>query len=197
MKSLILSLFLALAVPANAARQGGGIPDTQKLGMALDYLTACKYHEALVILAKLDKKYRLNPRFKAYIGICHYHEWNYEEACRYLDEAIPELDAFSPSERSVYYSAAAESHFELAEYNKAIPLYERLLLVCRNNEKGDALFRLGFCYMFKEDWTNASGYFRSALAYYTHFPRTDRASRISQLENMIKGCEAQLPTLQP
>ena len=195
----ILSLFMLVCFAFNPsyAQRGDAGTDTRKLGMALDYFAGGKYHEALMMFLKLDKKYKLNPRFKAYIGICHYHEWNYEEACRYLDEAIPELDAFSPSERSVYYSAAAESHFELAEYNKAIPLYERLLLVCRNNEKGDALFRLGFCYMFKEDWTNASGYFRSALVYYTHFPRTDRASRISQLENMIKGCEAQLPTLQP
>lgn len=96
-----------------------------KLGMALDYLTANKYHEALILLVQLDKKYKLNYRFKAYIGICHYYEWEYEEACRYLDEAIPHLDAYAPDERCLYYSVAAESHFELKEYAEAIPYFEK------------------------------------------------------------------------
>lgn len=191
MKRLLSSIILACLTLAPAAAQGGGKADTQKLGMALDYFAGGKYHEALMMFLKLDKKYKLNPRFKAYIGICYYHEWEYAEACKYLDEAIPELDVYSPDERSVYYNAAAESHFELSQYDKAVPLYEKLTLVCRPKEKGDALFRLGFCYLFKEDKDKAAEYFKSALAYYNQFPRKDRASRISQLENMIKGCEEQ------
>ena len=189
----ILSLFMLVCFAFNPsyAQRGDAGTDTRKLGMALDYFAGGKYHEALMMFLKLDKKYKLNPRFKAYIGICHYHEWNYEEACRYLDEAIPELDAFSPSERSVYYSAAAESHFELKEYDEAIPLYEKQLLVCHDNEKGDVLYRLGFCYMFKEKWQNATDYFRASLAYYERFPRPGVSPRISQLGAMINGCESQ------
>lgn len=191
-RCLALIIAAGLALAPSLAQGHDAMPDTRKLGMALDYFAGGKYHEALMMFMKLDKKYKLNPRFKAYIGICHYHEWDYEEACRYLDEAIPHLDAYSPNERSVYYGAAAESHFELGEYGKAIPLYERLLLVCRGNERGDALFRLGCCYMLNEAWGNAAEYFRSALAYYTRYPRTDRTSRISQLKNMLRGCEEKI-----
>ena len=192
MKHLILLLILSLFEPSTANAQAtNDMPDTHKLGMALDYFAGGKYHEALMMFLKIDKKYKLNPRFKAYIGVCYYHEWEYEEACKYLDEAIPELDAFAKSERNVYYNVAAESHFELKEYDEAIPLYEKQLLVCHDNEKGDVFYRLGFCYMFKEKWQNAADYFRASLAYYERFPRPDVSSRISQLGAMINGCESQ------
>lgn len=188
----ILSFFTALIVPARSTTlQNDKLSDMQKLGMALDYLTANKYHEALLIFIQLDKKYKLNYRFKAYIGICYYYEWQYTEACRYLDESIPHLDAYAPNERSVYYNIAAESHFELKEYNKAIPLYEKRFIVCNNAEKGDALYRIGFCYMFQEKWTNAADYFKSAAAYYTEYPNEDSNIKMNQLQNMIKGCEEQ------
>lgn len=157
--------------------------------MALDYLTANKYHEALILLTQLDKKYKLNYRFKAYIGICHYYEWEYAEACRYLDEAIPHLDAYAPNERCLYYSVAAESHFELKEYAQAIPFYEKKFIVCNDIQKGDALYRIGFCYMFQEEWANATDYFKSALAYFTRFPQNATNEKMRQLNNMIKGCE--------
>lgn len=153
-----------------------------------------KYHEALILMDKLDKTYNLNPRFKAYIGICHYHEWDYGQACRYLNEAMPQLEIYAPQERSVYYNIAAESHFMLEEYEKAIPLYEKRLLVCRDNEKGDAFYRLGFCYMFRLKWECAAEFFKSALRYYTKFTTPDSTSRILQLERMIKGCEANIKT---
>ena len=124
MKHLILLLILSLFEPSTANAQAtNDMPDTHKLGMALDYFAGGKYHEALMMFLKIDKKYKLNPRFKAYIGVCYYHEWEYEEACKYLDEAIPELDAFAKSERNVYYNVAAESHFELKEYDEALGLF--------------------------------------------------------------------------
>ncbi len=111
------------------------MPDTRKLGIALDYFTGGKYHEALIMFLKLDKRYKLNPRFKAYIGLCYYYEWDYEQACKYLDNALPSLTIYAPAERSIYYNAAAESHFELKEYRLAIPVYEMGLLTCRQSEK--------------------------------------------------------------
>ena len=98
--------------------------DSEDLGKALDYFTSQKYHEALLIFQRLDKAYQLNPRFKAYIGLCYFNEWDYEMAAKYLDNAIPRLDAFAPHERSVYYYTAGESHFNMKQYEKAIPLYE-------------------------------------------------------------------------
>ena len=187
---LLVSLLLMLNIPLfSAERTEDNITDTERLGMAIDYFAGGKYHEALILFNGLDKKYNLNPRFKAYIGICYYYDWKYEEACSYLDAAIPHLEGYAPHERSIYYNTAAESHFEIKEYDKAIPLYEKQLLVCYDNEKGDALFRLGFCYMFRENWVNALDYFKSALAYYTRFPKPGTQTRLRQLENMIKGCE--------
>ena len=85
--------------------------DTEKLGMALEYFSSGKYHEALLLFQKLDKNYKLNARFRAYIGVCYYHEWDYKKAVEYLDETIPQLEALAPHERNVYYYADAESQF--------------------------------------------------------------------------------------
>ena len=100
---------------ATAQPSGDELTDTQKLGMALDYFTGGKYHEALMMFVKLDKSYKLNPRFKAYIGVCYFHEWEYEQACRYFDAAIPYLDAYAPAERSVYYGMAADKAKEVVD----------------------------------------------------------------------------------
>lgn len=194
MRHWLTLLVIALAISANADDRQTSFPDSKQLGKALDYFMGGKYHEALILMNKLDKAYNLNPRFKAYIGICHYHEWDYEQACRYLNDAMPQLEVYAPQERSVYYNIAAESHFMLEEYEKAIPLYEKRLLVCRDNEKGDAFYRLGFCYMFRQKWECAAEFFKSALLYYTKFMTPDSTSRIVQLERMIKGCEENIKT---
>lgn len=122
-------------------------PDSEELGKALEYFTAAKYHEALLIFQRLDKTYKLNNRFKAYIGLCYYNEWDYETAAKYLDKAIPQLEAFAPRERSVYYYAAGECHFNLKQYKEAIPYYNKTLTVCYDREKPNVYYRLGLCYM--------------------------------------------------
>lgn len=188
MKRRIISLLLII-ISFTLLAQSKQQPDSNKLGRALDYFAGRKYHEALVILVKLDESHKLSPRFKAYIGVCYYHEQDYKMVCQYLDQALPFLDAYSPTERNVYYHITAESHFMLNEYNKAIPLYEKQLMVCHDNEKGDVFYRLGFCYMFMEKWENAICYFNSALAYYDKFSKVVNNARITQLKKMIKGCE--------
>lgn len=167
--------------------------DTEKLGMALEYFSSGKYHEALLLFQKLDKNYKLNARFRAYIGVCYYHEWDYKKAVEYLDETIPQLEALAPHERNVYYYADAESHFYLEQYERAIPMYERVVTVCYDNEKGDAFYRLGFCYLFLENWANAHDYFLSAGLYYRKFRNTpDLQARLKQIDNMVAGCEKKL-----
>lgn len=136
--TLLLTLFLALPVSAQQKHA-----DTEKLGMALEYFASGKYHEALLLFQRLDKTYKLNARFRAYIGLCYYHEWEYDKACQYLDELIPQLSALAPHERSVYYYAAAESHFNLQQYEAAIPYYEQVLGVCYDREKGDVFYLVG------------------------------------------------------
>ena len=122
------------------ARPASEISDKDRLGMALEYFQSGKYHEAILLFGKLDKGYRLNPRFKAYMGVCYFYETDYTNACKCFNEAIPQLESFAPHERSVYYYMAAQSLFMTEKYAEAIPLYESALNVCYENEKGDALF---------------------------------------------------------
>jgi len=164
--------------------------DSEKLGMAIDYFQSGKYHEAMLILAKLDTKYKLNPRFKAYLGVCYYYEWDYRNACKCFEGVIDRLEALSPQELSVYLFCLAESHFALEEYDLAIPIYEKMTNVCHDNEKADAFYRLGFCYMQRTDWRSAYDYFDSALSYYRHFGCSkDKEQRINQIKNMMQGCK--------
>lgn len=184
-------IFLLSAVIQTSANtvQYDTMPDTRKLGIALDYFTGGKYHEALIMFLKLDKRYKLNPRFKAYIGLCYYYEWDYEQACKYLDNALPSLTIYAPAERSIYYNAAAESHFELKEYRLAIPVYEMGLLTCRQSEKANIFYKLGFCYMLIGKTDIAADNFKSALAYYKTYPDANSKAHITQLKNMIRGLE--------
>lgn len=187
-KKIIICIFVSLIATLTIGQTTRAIPDKEQLKNALDYFSSSKYREALNILTRLDKKYKLNPRFKAYIGVCHFYEWNYKEACKYLDEAIKDIEVYAPHERSIYYFTDAESHFFLGEYIKAIPLYEKMLNVCFNNEKGDAFFRLGFCYIQLNENKVALDNLNSALLYYENFGfKNDKKARIVQIKNMIEG----------
>lgn len=167
--------------------------DTEQLGKALEYFNAGKYHEAILIFEDLNAKYNLNARFRAYMGLCYYYEWDYAKACEHLDSVLPDMAVYAPHERSVYYYCAAESHFNLEQYEQAIPLYEHGLTLCYDNEKGDALYRIGFCYMFLRDYPNARDSFTSALAYYERFPSEHATeARLAQIRNMIKGISEKL-----
>ena len=186
---LIASLMMALSL----AIHDDPPDDTERLGMAIDYFQSGKYHEALLIFAELDEQYDLNPRYHAYMGICYFHEWAYPEACKYLDEAIPQLEGFAPHERSVYYFTDGESHFQHQQYHEAIPYYEKALGVCFENEKGEINYRLGLCYMFEEQWEKARDNYQKALDNYLAYQNTDEnRSRILQTAHMLKGCESHL-----
>lgn len=183
---ILLILFFSFSV--NAQKE----TDTQQLGKALEYFSSQKFHEALIIFEKLDKEYKLNPRYMAFIGTCYYYEWDYPNAIRYLDKAIPELNQFAPHERSFYYWANAESHFNEKQYANAIPLYKEMLLLCYDNEKCDAYFKLGFCYMYGQEWDESEDNFKHSLSYYLQFRNTpDEQARITQIKNMLKGIDQQ------
>ena len=116
--------FLCLSILSVSAQTTD--PDPVLLDKAVAYFNSEKYHEALLIFQQLDKRYKLNDRFRAYIGLCYYNEWEYKSATKYLDEVTPRLTMLAPHERSVYYFANAESHFQLQEYKAAIPFYDTI-----------------------------------------------------------------------
>lgn len=203
------SILLALMLLALTAREAIGPElaatnnvsdeqpsDAELLGKAIDYFQSGKFHESLLIFDKLDRRYNLNPRFRAFMAVCYYYDWNDEKTCEYLDSLIPQLEPFAPHERSIYYYINAESHFNLKQYDKAIPYYEQALNVCYANEKPDALYRMGYCYLFNDDPTTAYEYFNSALDYYRRFRnRTEDQPRMAQIEKMLRGLEPDMKTL--
>ena len=93
--------FLCLSILSVSAQTTD--PDPVLLDKAVAYFNSEKYHEALLIFQQLDKRYKLNDRFRAYIGLCYYNEWEYKSATKYLDEVTPRLTMLAPHERSVYY----------------------------------------------------------------------------------------------
>lgn len=146
--------------------------DRDKLNKAIEYFQSGKYHESLLLFEKLDDKYQLNIRFRAYKGVCYYYDLEYEKAAITLDEIIDKIDVFAPHERSVYYYCGAESHFKLKEYVEAIVLFEKYLLLCYDNEKGDALFKIGLCYKQLGQIETAQEYLVRSLDYYRKFNDT-------------------------
>lgn len=185
-----MALIVGILATATAMAQGD---DRESLGRAIDYFQGGKYHESLLIFQRLDKQYRLNPRYKAYIGLCYFKEFDYENASDYIDKAMDDISVFAPAERTAYYFADAESHFFLQEWRQAMNAYEKMLTVCHDNEKADALYRLGLCHMQNADWAVADEYFESAAAYYERFGATEeKKPRMAQIRNMQKGIREKL-----
>ena len=142
--------------PSFQEKKGDRKADAELLARALDYFASEKFHECLVLLQPLDGRYKLNPRYRAYLAVCLYYEWEYAEAIRLFDEVLPQLQGLAPHELSLYYWMDAESYFVLQQYTRALPLYERMLPLCRDNEKPDAYYRMGFCHLFAAESSGAS-----------------------------------------
>ena len=137
--------------PTFQEKKGDRKADAEQLARALDYFSSEKFHECLVLLQPLNRRYKLNPRYRAYLAVCLYYEWEYDEAVKLFDEVIPLLQGVAPHELSLYYWMDAESYFALQQYDRALPLYGMMLPLCRDNEKPDAYYRLGFCHLFAAD----------------------------------------------
>jgi tetratricopeptide (TPR) repeat protein len=142
--------------PSSQERKGDRKADAEQLARALDYFASEKFHESLVLLQPLNRRYKLNPRYRAYLAVCLYYEWEYAEAIRLFDEVLPLLQGLAPHELSLYYWMDAESYFALQQYDRALPLYGKMLPLCRDNEKPDAYYRLGFCHLFAAEASGAS-----------------------------------------
>lgn len=142
--------------PSFQEKKGDRKADAEQLARALDYFASEKFHECLVLLQPLNRRYKLNPRYRAYLAVCLYYEWEYDEAVKLFDEVIPLLQGVAPHELSLYYWMDAESYFALQQYDRALPLYGKMLPLCRDNEKPDAYYRLGFCHLFAAESSGAS-----------------------------------------
>ena len=142
--------------PIFQEKKGDRKADAEQLARALDYFSSEKFHECLMLLQPLNRRYKLNPRYRAYLAVCLYYEWEYDEAVKLFDEVLPQLQGLAPHELSLYYWMDAESYFALQQYDRALPLYEKMLPLCRDNEKPDAYYRMGFCHLFAAESSGAS-----------------------------------------
>ena len=142
--------------PSFQEKKGDRKADAEQLARALDYFSSEKFHECLMLLQPLNRRYKLNPRYRAYLAVCLDYEWEYDEAVKLFDEVIPLLQGVAPHELSLYYWMDAESNFALQQYDRALPLYEKMLPLCRDNEKPDAYYRMGFCHLFAAESSGAS-----------------------------------------
>lgn len=169
-------------------KKGDRKEDAEQLARALDYFASEKFHECLVLLQPLNRRYKLNPRYRAYLAVCLYYEWEYAEAIRIFDEVLPQLQGLAPHELSLYYWMDAESYFALQQYDRALPLYGKMLPLCRDNEKPDAYYRMGFCHLFAEERKKAKECFELSLEGYLKYRNTPKEkARIAQIRHMIGG----------
>lgn len=175
--------------PTFQKKKGDRKEDAEQLARALDYFASEKFHECLVLLQPLNRRYKLNPRYRAYLAVCLYYEWEYAEAVRLFDEVLPQLQGLAPHELSLYYWMDAESYFALQQYDRALPLYEKMLPLCRDNEKPDAYYRMGFCHLFAEERKKkAKECFELSLEGYLKYRNTPKEkARIAQIRHMIGG----------
>lgn len=185
---LILLCFVSVSVFSQGKKA-----DTEALGRALEYFQSQKYHEALLIFQRLDQSYKLNARYKAYIGLCYYYDWDYKKATEYFDTFLPKLSMLAPEERALYYYADGESHFQLGHYDQAIVLFQSALALCHDRDKGDSWFRIGFCYYFLQQPALAQGCFLVAEYYYATFRNSpDLQARRQQMAHMMRGLRPEI-----
>ena len=185
---LILLCFVSVSVFPQSKEA-----DTEALGRALEYFQSQKYHEALLIFQRLDQSYKLNARYKAYIGLCYYYDWDYKKATEYFDTFLPKLSMLAPEERALYYYADGESHFQLGHYDQAIMLFQSALALCHDRDKGDSWFRIGFCYYFLQQPAMAQGCFLVAEYYYATFRNSpDLQARRQQMAHMMRGLRPEI-----
>lgn len=187
-RHIILLVFIFFNI--NIYAQNIKNTDTEKLERAIEYFQGEKFHEALLLLQELNNHYALNPRFKAYMGVCFYYDQDYKNACKYLEEVINKINILAPHEQSVYYYCLAESYFMQEKYSEAIPYFERATILCFDNEKAEILYKLAMCYMSNSNYDIAYEYFQSSLCYYEHYGNSQEVKqRITQINNLMQECK--------
>ena len=105
----IIALALCLCMLSWRAPHDEKPSDSELLGKAIEYFQSGKFHEALLLFDKLDNRYKLNPRFRAFLAVCYYYDWDDEKTCELLDSLIPQLEPFAPHERSIYHTTSRRS----------------------------------------------------------------------------------------
>ena len=103
-RSIIL-LLLVLAFPQTSYSQTkyDNISDKDKLNKAVDYFQSGKYHESIILFKQLEKRFNLNYRFRAYMGVCYYYDHEYRLCDSIISSVSDKLEVFAPPELSLIH----------------------------------------------------------------------------------------------
>lgn len=189
---IVVAFILTLTASSMDAR--GNSKEVELLGKAIEYFQGGKYHESILAFEKLNKSYKLSPRFMAYLGMSYYKEMQYEDAVRYLTKCLPEMKAYSPYEQAVYTYSCAESLFQLERYTESIKYYELALPLVSGNDRGDVLFHNAFAhYLTQGNTDEVVRLFSEALEAYkasTDTATSLQVARLRQTETMLRGLKS-------
>lgn len=182
---ILLLLVLAFTQTSYSQTKYDNISDKEKLNKAVDYFQSGKYHESIILFKQLEKRFNLNYRFRAYMGVCYYYDHEYRLCDSIISSVSDKLKVFAPHERSVYYYCAAVSSLETGKLKRAINYFEKTLLLCYNNEKGNILGHLAKCYLGLDKVDVAQEYLLSAKAYINSY---GGEWTMQKLEREIRSC---------
>ena len=161
--------------------------------MHLEYFQSQKYHEALLIFQRLDQSYKLNARYKAYIGLCYYYDWDYKKATEYFDPSCPNSACWLPRSGRSTIMRTGRATSSWATTTRRILLFQSALALCHDRDKGDSWFRFGFCYYFLQQPALAQRCFLVAEYYYATFRNSpDLQARRQQMAHMMRGLRPEI-----
>ena len=185
-RAILLILVLAfLQQPSYSQTRHDNISDKEKLNKAVDYFQSGKYHESIILFKQLERRFNLNYRFRAYMGVCYYYDHEYRLCDSIIGSVSDKLEVFAPHERSVYYYCAAVSSLETGKLKQAINYFEKTLLLCYDNEKGDILAHIAKCYLGLDKVDVAQEYLLSAKVYINKY---GGEWTMQKLEREIRSC---------
>ena len=182
---ILLLLVLAFTQTSYSQTKYDNISDKDKLNKAVDYFQSGKYHESIILFKQLEKRFNLNYRFRAYMGVCYYYDHEYRLCDSIISSVSYKLEVFAPHERSVYYYCAAVSSLETGKLKQAINYFEKTLLLCYDNEKGNILGHIAKCYLGLDKVDVAQEYLLSAKAYINSY---GGEWTMQKLEREIRSC---------
>lgn len=119
------------------------------------------------------------------MGVCYYYDHEYRLCDSIISSVSDKLEVFAPHERSVYYYCAAVSSLETGKLKQAINYFEKTLLLCYDNEKGNILGHIAKCYLGLDKVDVAQEYLLSAKAYINSY---GGEWTMQKLEREIRSC---------
>lgn len=166
--SLVISILfiacLSLLPCSSMAQDNDSAKDL--LSKAIEYFSGKKYQEALLTFNKLGSTYKLSPRMTAYLGVCYFKTGDYENAIKVLSPVVDSLNMYAPHEQSIYYYSLGESNFQLGNYFKTVPCFEKILSICNQDDRAEVCYRLGFSQWMCAEYEEAIRWFREAEKWY-------------------------------